>query len=146
MTAAINKFLPRTPIVKSAFLLGAVVPDLPLWLLSIGGLVYYCFLRGWTMADAARLLFDDLYFHNPFWTTCHNLLHSPLLLLLELSMVWRTRRNIGSRDRWWFWFLAACLFHIAVDILTHVDDGPLLLFPLNRSLRFHTPVSYWNSN
>jgi hypothetical protein len=31
-----------------------------------------------------------------------------------------------------------------VDIATHVDDGPLLLFPLHWTLRFQSPVSYWD--
>ncbi len=66
MTAALDKALPRVPIVKRAFLLGSVAPDLPLWLLSIGGMVYYHLVQGLTMAETARLMFDDLYFHDPF--------------------------------------------------------------------------------
>ena len=146
MTAAVDKALPRVPIVKSAFLLGSVAPDLPLWLLSIGSLIYYHFVQGWTMVETTRLMFDDLYFHNPFWIAFHNLFHSPLLLLLGISAVWRSRRNIGSTHRWWFWFFVACLFHSTADILTHADDGPLLLFPLNWTLRFHSPISYWDPN
>ncbi|MBD2092389.1 metal-dependent hydrolase [Microcoleus sp. FACHB-1515] len=146
MAAAIDKALPRVPIVKTAFLLGSVAPDVPLWILSIGGIVYYRFLLGWDSADVAHLLFDDLYFHHPLWLIGHNVLHSPVLLLVGLSVVWRSRRNIGSRSCGWFWFLVACLLHSAVDILTHADDGPLLLFPLNWNLRFHSPVSYWDSN
>jgi LexA-binding, inner membrane-associated putative hydrolase len=146
MTAAIDKALPRVSIVKRAFLLGSVAPDLPLWLLSIGGLVYYHVLQGWTVADTARLMFDDLYFHNPFWLACHNLLHSPLLLLLGGSILWQSRHKMGSSGRWWFWFLAACLIHSGVDILTHADDGPLILFPLSWTIRFHSPISYWDPN
>lgn len=146
MTAAIDKALPRVPIVRSAFLLGSVAPDVPLWILSIAGIVYYRFILGWDSADVAHLLFDDLYFHHPLWLSGHNFLHSPVLLLFGLSVVWRSRRNIGSRSRWWFWFLVACLLHSTVDILTHTDDGPLLLFPLDRTIRFHSPVSYWDSN
>ncbi|MBW4541248.1 MAG: hypothetical protein KME43_19230 [Myxacorys chilensis ATA2-1-KO14] len=82
MTAALDKALPRVPIVKRAFLLGAIAPDLPLWLLSIGSILYYHLILGWTRAETARLMFDDLYFHHPFWIASHNLLHSPLLLLI----------------------------------------------------------------
>jgi membrane-bound metal-dependent hydrolase YbcI (DUF457 family) len=146
MTAALDKALPRVPIVKRAFLLGSVVPDLPLWLLSIGGLVYYHLLQGLTMAETTRLMFDNLYFHDPFWIACHNSLHSPVMLLLGVSAVWRSRRNIESGSRWWFWFFMACLFHSAIDILTHHDDGPLLFFPLNWTVRFYSPVSYWDPN
>ncbi|MBD3881152.1 metal-dependent hydrolase [Phormidium tenue FACHB-886] len=144
MTAAIDKAFPRVPIVKSAFLLGSVAPDLPLWLLSIGGAIYYHLLLGWSRAETARMMFDQLYFHHPLWIVSHNFLHSPVMLLSGLALVWRSRRNIGSVQQWLFWFFVACGFHSLVDIFTHVDDGPLLLFPLNWTMRFHSPVSYWD--
>ena len=45
---------------------------------------------------------------------------------------------------WLFWFFAACFVHSVIDILTHAMDGPLILFPFNWSLRFQSPVSYWD--
>lgn len=144
MTAALDKALPRVPIVKVAFLLGSIAPDVALWVLSILGIVYYHFILGWSRAATFHLMFDQLYFHHPLWITAYNLLHAPLLLLLGLSLVWRGRRNIGSRTHWWFWFLVACLLHSLVDICTHVNDGPLLFFPLEWMTRFHSPVSYWD--
>lgn len=59
-------------------------------------------------------------------------------------LVWRKRRCIRSTERWLFWFFVACLLHTGVDILTHVDDGPKLFFPLDWTTRFHSPVSYWD--
>jgi hypothetical protein len=144
MTAALDKGLPRIPIVKSAFLLGSVAPDLPLWLLSIGSLIYYHYILGWSVAHTFRLVYGELFFHNPFWIASHNFLHSPVLLILGLVLVWRKRRCIGSIKRWLFWFFVACLLHTGVDILTHVDDGPLLFFPLDWTTRFHSAVSYWD--
>ncbi|MEH1872118.1 MULTISPECIES: metal-dependent hydrolase [unclassified Nostoc] len=144
MTAALDQALPRVPIVKSAFLLGSVAPDIPLWILSISGIVYYHFILGWSLAKTLHLLFDQLYFYNLAWIAFHNLLHSPVLLLLGLGLVWRRRQNIGSRERWLFWFLLACLFHTVLDIFTHANDGPLLFFPLEWSIRFHSPISYWD--
>ncbi len=145
LTTALDKSLPRVPIVKSAFLLGSVAPDLSLWLLSIGSLIYYHFILGWRKGATLNFIFEDLYFHNPFWIASHNLLHSPTLLLIALAFLWRKRRNIGSPERWWFWFLLACLFHATIDIFTHVDDGPLLFFPFEWTTRFHSLVSYWDS-
>lgn len=145
MTAAVDKALPRVPIVKSAFLLGSIAPDIPLYLLSFGSVAYYRWARGWEIDDIFRLMFDDLYFNNPFWLASHNLLHSPTLLLIALASLWRSRRNIGSPSRWLFWFLLACLGHTTVDILTHVDDGPLLFFPFEWTARFHSRISYWDS-
>ena len=144
MTAALDKGLPRIPIVKSAFLLGSVAPDLPLWLLSIGSLIYYHYILGWSVAHTFRLVYGELFFHNPFWIASHNFLHSSVLLILGLVLVWRKRRCIGSIKRWLFWFFVACLLHTGVDILTHVDDGPLLFFPLDWTTRFHSAVSYWD--
>jgi membrane-bound metal-dependent hydrolase YbcI (DUF457 family) len=145
MTAALDKALPRVPIVRGAVLIGSVAPDLPLWMLSIGGLIYYQYILGWSSAETFRMMFDELYFKHPVWIALHNTLHSPVVLLTGLAVVWRKRRNIGSWQRWWFWFFLACLLHSIVDILTHADDGPLLLFPLNWSIRFNSPVSYWDS-
>ncbi|HEY9737222.1 MAG TPA: metal-dependent hydrolase [Trichocoleus sp.] len=144
MTAALDKALPRVPIHRQAFLLGSVAPDIALWLLSIGGMVYYRFILGWSSQEAFDVMFDNLYFHNPFWIAAHNLLHAPILLLLGIGLVWRKRRNIGSSSRFFFWFLLACLLHAGVDILTHVDDGPVLFFPFSWTVRFHSSVSYWD--
>jgi membrane-bound metal-dependent hydrolase YbcI (DUF457 family) len=142
MTAALAKALPRVPIVKTAFLLGSVAPDLPLWLLSLGGMVYYHWILDWSMAGTFRLMFDRLYFQDPFWIAAHNFLHAPILLLLGLAGCWYYRHNRGAR--WLLWFLLACLLHAIVDIFTHGDDGPVLFFPLNWSYRFHSPISYWD--
>ncbi len=144
ITAALDKSLPRVPIVKSAFLFGSIAPDLPLWFLSIFGIGYYHFIQGWSLAETSNFVFDELFFHDPIWIISHNLLHSPLLLAFAFGYLWRSRRNIGSVERWLFWFVVACLIHAAIDVLTHNGDGPLLLFPLEWTLRFHSPVSYWN--
>lgn len=144
MTAALHQALPRVPIVTSAFLLGSVAPDLPLWLLSVGGGLYLHYGLGWDMATTAHFMFDDLYFYNPVWLASHNFLHAPLLLILGLTIVWRSRCHIGSSQRWLFWFFLACLLHSVVDIFTHVDDGPLLFFPFNWTFRFRSAISYWD--
>lgn len=144
MTAALDKALPRVPIHRQAFLLGSVAPDIALWLLSMGAMVYYHFILGWSRQEAFDLMFDTLYFHNPFWIAFHNLLHAPILLLLGIGLVWKKQRNIGSSSRFLFWFLLACLFHSGVDILTHVDDGPVVFFPFNWTARFPSSVSYWD--
>lgn len=144
ITAAVDQASPRVPIVKSAFLLGSIAPDLPLWLLSIGGIVYYRLILGWSAADTANRLFDQLFFQDPLWIISHNFLHAPIVLLLGLAWVWQRRRNIGSRSRWLFWFLVACAGHSLIDIFTHANDGPLLLFPFNWTLRFNSPISYWD--
>lgn len=144
MTAALERFFPRIPIHRQAFCWGAIAPDLPLWVLSLGSVVYYSLWQHWSLAETLNYIFTDLFFDSPLWIISHNLLHSPLVLLVGLAGVWRSRRQISSWQRWVFWFLTACLLHSIIDILTHVDDGPLLLFPLDWSLRFQSWISYWD--
>jgi len=145
ITATLEKSLPKVTIVKSAFLLGSIAPDLPLWILSIGGVIYYPLFKGWSLEDTGNYMFGELFFQNPFWIGSHNFLHSPVVLLLGLALVWYLRRRDSNLPTGWLlWFLLACLLHTVLDILTHADDGPLLFFPLDWTIRFQSPVSYWD--
>ncbi len=142
----------------SAVLWGSVAPDIPLYLLSVGGGLYYTQLMGMEARAAAELMFDDLFFNSLWWKGLHNLLHAPLVVLAGLGLTWssrgRARRDADLSTRtetratrighWLFWFFAACLVHTTIDILTHAMDGPLILFPFNWDLRFQSPVSYWD--
>jgi membrane-bound metal-dependent hydrolase YbcI (DUF457 family) len=138
MSAALDKVLHRIPIAKAGFLWGSIAPDIALWVLSIGGIVYYHLMLGWSREQAASLMFDKLFFQHPLWIISHNLLHAPLVLLLGLGLAWRFSHH-GL-----FWFFLACLLHSVVDILTHVDDGPLLFFPFNWTFRFRSAISYYD--
>lgn len=135
----------RVSIPRGAFLLGAVLPDVPLLLLSVGTFVYHRFVLGaQDMRAVMREAFDDRYFNDPLWIAGHNLLHSPTLLLLGVLLLWRFRQRAAGRGRWLLWFVLGCLAHTALDIPTHVDDGPVLFFPFDWHTRFHSPVSYWD--
>lgn len=147
MTAALRKVLrDRLPAPLSAVLLGAVAPDLPLYLMSIGGLFYYRCVLGWESRPTFEHLFDELYFHDPLWIAAHNTLHSPTLLLLSLAGMWVATNLQRTIPSWIFWFLMACLFHSIVDVFTHNGDGPLLFFPFEWNTRFDSPISYWDRN
>lgn len=146
MTATLAKASPKVPIVKSAFLWGSVAPDLALWGLSLGGIIYYHFMLGWSTEQAFTLMFNHLYFYHPVWIVSHNLLHAPILLLLGLGYAWQSSHQ-EARSKislWFFWFFLACLMHSIVDILTHVDDGPLIFFPFEWTTRFRSIVSYYD--
>jgi hypothetical protein len=128
---------PRTP-----FLVGAVLPDVPLAVLALG-----TYLRarldgvrdtGAVMRDA----FDERYFRDPLWIAAHNLFHAPALLVIALVFLWRYRHPPASRLRWAFWLFAGCAIHALIDLATHYDDGPLLFFPFAWTIRLHSPVSY----
>jgi hypothetical protein len=154
MTATFARAFPRLPIgsaatvrlVKSALLWGSIAPDLALWALSTGGIIYYRFMLGWSMEKTGAMMFDNLYFHHPLWIISHNFLHTPILLLLGLAWAWHGSRQHKS-DRLHHWFLcffSSCLVHSTIDILTHVDDGPLLFFPFDWTTRFRSIISYYD--
>lgn len=128
---------------RGAFLLGAVLPDIPLWLLWTGTLAYHRVIRGETSYPVWSEAYDRLYFSDPLWLAGHNLFHAPAVLLIGLALLWRFRSSPGTPAHWWFWLLAGCLVHTALDFPVHVDDSPLLFFPFEWSVRFHSPVSYW---
>ena len=149
MTAVLNDGLKARgiPVSTKALLLGSFMPDVPLWLLTLGFLAR----RSWSGVSAAAdpicgPHFNDLYFHNRFWIAGHNLLHAPLLIGL---MAWVGYRTGRVRPQKWglgfVWFALACGFHALIDILTHHTDGPLLFFPLNWRYRFPAPLSYWDA-
>ncbi len=159
----IRKARPTLAIPASAAAWGSVAPDIPLYLLSIGGFAWYRGLLGWSMPEASAKLFDVLYFEHPAWIASHNMLHAPLILIaglafLQLEGRWRmvvpdlagvriddrVQAKAAARRRWWSTFLLFCLVHALIDIATHHDDGPLLLFPFDWSTRFLSPVSYWD--
>lgn len=144
ITAAIRKAAPGWNIPRGAVWLGSVAPDIPLYLLSIGGLLYYRYALGWELRDAARHIFDTLYFEDPVWISLHNVLHSPLSLALLLVAAEQLGKRSPAWGRWLRWFLLACLLHSAVDIVTHHDDGPVLLWPLIWEWRYRSPISYWD--
>ncbi|QDU41470.1 hypothetical protein Mal4_58380 [Maioricimonas rarisocia] len=144
MTAAAAKRWGTSNVPRLAVWLGAVAPDLPLYLLTFGGLWFFHKWQGWTLEASARHIFDTLYFSDPGWIACHNLLHSPTSLAMGLVVAKLAWRRWPRTARWCTWFLAACALHAAVDIVTHHDDGPLLFWPIDWSTRFASPVSYWD--
>ena len=135
LTTVLNQGLRnrRVSVHPKAFLLGAVMPDVPLFVLSVGYMLnrYRC---GQTAAEAPVCgpQYDDLYFHNPWWLAGHNLWHAPFNIILMLAVGYffgvRRHKNWGVAL---LWFAVACGLHTVVDIFTHHNDGPLLLFPFN---------------
>ncbi|MEM6431679.1 MAG: hypothetical protein AAF708_20745, partial [Deinococcota bacterium] len=116
-----------------------------LTVMSILGGLYYRFIVGKPLGEAMQYIFDDLYFNNPWWMAAHNTLQAPFILAGALILLWPYRNQASYKFRHWlFWFMASCSLHSFIDILTHNDDGPLLLFPFNWRVRFESPVSYWD--
>lgn len=127
-----------------AALLGSVLPDLPLFLLISSYTIYYRWIDPIPEAERMRMIHEELYFTDPLWIISHNLFHSPLLISLLLILGYWGMRMAWKWGKVLFWYTAGSGFHTLVDIFTHYDDGPLLLFPLDWKTRFSSPVSYWD--
>ncbi len=151
ITAVLRSRIQRSQTVApgKAFLLGSVLPDVPLFLLTAGFIIARQINAGANDEFLFGPAYDALYFTNPWWITGHNLFHGPLLILLYAAVGYALTRQT-TRPAWqkWGWSLLSlalgCGLHSFIDILTHVEDGPLLFFPLNWTVRFHGPVSYWD--
>lgn len=127
------------------FVVGSVLPDVPLGLLSVGYGVDRRFIRS-HLPDKTRCspTYNHLYFHNRWWIALTSLFHAPLLILVYGLVGYEAIRR---RKRWGqalLWLAAGCGLHAALDVLTHVDDGPVLGFPFNWRTRWAGPVSYWD--
>lgn len=149
MTVAIGKIGPwKNKVPKWSLGLGSLAPDLPLYLLSLGGIVYFSVWKQWPAKDTFPHMYDPsgLFFNDPGWIAFHNLFHSPTSLLILFAMSRLVRTRWPRFCRWFQFFLAACALHSFVDILTHNDDGPLLFFPFEWTTKFISPVSYWDSD
>ncbi len=130
---------------RGALLFGSIAPDLPLTLIAIGAIIYDG-VNGSLGGDGSvvKSLFEDWFFNSPWVKTAHNLFHSPLLDAIYILFGYWLWKKGGKRGGWNFWFALSCMFHTLIDIPIHYDDGPLLLFPLNWTWRFMSPVSYWD--
>jgi hypothetical protein len=69
---------------------------------------------------------------------------SPALGIIYAILLWRFVDKPNTRRHWWLSFVFGCMVHSVIDIFTHYNDGPVLFFPFNWHIRFHSPVSYWD--
>jgi membrane-bound metal-dependent hydrolase YbcI (DUF457 family) len=128
-----------------AFVLGGVLPDMPFFLLTILGQVYFWLIGGTPTGESPMVFMHmTLYFTDPLWIIAHNLLHASLILApLGFCGYW----GIKAQKRWGsflLWFALGAGLHSLIDVFTHADDGPILFFPLKWSYRFNSPISYWD--
>lgn len=131
---------------RRLFVIGGLAPDVGLYVLTAGAALYYPAARGLSLDETFRLVFDDLFYNAPLFLVVHNLLHAPLVLAALVGVgTWARRRTpytrLGGAVQA---FALGCAVHTALDIGVHHDDGPLLLFPFDLSLRFASPVSYYD--
>lgn len=128
-----------------AFVLGGILPDIPFFLLTVLGEVYFRLTGGTPTGESPMIYMHmTLYFTDPLWIAAHNSLHAPLILLpIGVTGYYAMR----SERRWGailLWFALGAALHTMIDVFTHANDGPLLFFPLNWIYRFNSPISYWD--
>lgn len=151
ITVALNKQYKdraNSEVNTKALLLGSFMPDIPLVLLTLIFFAQRFWFGDGTPVDSVfGADYDNLYFNDPLWITGHALFHAPPLILFYLTIgyYWGIRQNKGWAIAL-FWFAIGCGLHSAIDIVTHHDDGPLLLFPFDWKTRFISPISYWDDN
>ena len=125
-----------------SLLIGAVLTDVPLVMLSLGTYITARMEAGQDTSMVMRAAFDERYFRDPLWIVAHNVFHAPILLVLVLAFLWRYRHHPGSWWRWALWLFAGCAVHSLIDLATHYDDGPPRFFPFAWAIRLHRPISY----
>lgn len=144
MSVALRRYFKFQTARPSAVWLGSVAPDISLYAFTFGAFFYYTQFKDWESRETFYYIFDYLYFNDPVWILFHNLLHAPISVGILYGFNHFFRSVYPKLSMWIRWFLMTCMLHAAVDIVTHFDDGPLILFPFEWSVRFYSPISYWD--
>lgn len=116
-----------------AFLIGSVVPDIPLMLLTLWYIIHRYNSENPPSEENPIYgpEYDAYYFHNDWWKLLLSLFHAPFLIVLYLSMgaaAWSLSSSWGTPI---MWFSTSCGLHAFLDLFTQVEDGLLVLFPFN---------------
>lgn len=128
-----------------AFVLGGILPDIPFFLMTVIGGIYYTMIGGTPSGESPMVYMHmTLYFRDPWWISAHNSLHAPaVLIVLSVAGIAGTQ-NGQAWGAFLLWFALGAGLHTLIDVFTHAGDGPLLFFPFNWSYRFQSPISYWD--
>lgn len=116
-----------TPHALSVIALGAVLPDVPMFVLYLWAKV---------KRIPARQLWTETYY-QPFWQNWTDLFHS--IPIAGLGLI------IGIIGQWLPLTLlcGSALLHSLLDLPVHHDDAHRHCFPLH-NYRFISPLSYWD--
>ncbi len=119
---------PKQAAVTAAAFMGALIPDLSLYLMA-----------GWhlrVLETPPRMVFGELYFSDA-WQS---------IFRIDNSMVlWGIILVIGLMGRWpvLIALAGAAELHLVFDFLLHNDDARAHFWPLTNWV-FKSPVSYWD--
>jgi len=126
---------------SKAVVIGAAVPDGPVIVVgtAIGAL---CHVNG--RPDLFKPVMDAVYFGDTGLGDAHSFLHSPANLVLIAIGVYLMRPFFRGVSDWLGCFLLGAVSHAVLDVLTHVEDAPLMLWPFSLEFRWPGPVSHWD--
>ena len=116
------------PAVTTAAFIGAMIPDLSLYLLA-----------GWhlnVLGTSPDVVFDQLYF-SPEWQSIFRIDNSLVLWGIACTICVMVRSQIG------FALCGAAILHILLDLPLHHNDGRAHFWPITDWI-FYSPVSYWH--
>jgi len=119
---------------------GGLFPDLSVFAMALVGR-----MPGNEVANLWRKP-DGMYWQEP-WQFLSAFSNSiPLYIVALLGFMFLVRRHKPMRGLWLglALFFAACLLHVLMDFPVHADDAHVHFWPLTGE-RFHSPVSYWQS-
>ncbi|WP_284164009.1 cobalamin biosynthesis protein CobQ [Frigidibacter sp. SD6-1] len=119
---------PSHPGTTVAAVLGALVPDLSLYLMATASI--------WLMGIPAERVFRELYFSTE-WQAVFAVDNSiPLWGIVLAFALWRGRTAVIA-------FAAAGLLHVTCDLVLHNEDARRHFWPVSDWM-FRSPVSYWD--
>lgn len=121
---------PGTSRIIGAALLGAMIPDLSLYLMAGVSL--------FILQISPQVVFRELYYSDA-WQMVFAIDNSFFVWLGLLSFA------IWQRSKWAIALTGAALLHLALDFPLHHDDGRSHFWPATRWI-FESPVSYWDRN
>ncbi|MGL1919515.1 MAG: metal-dependent hydrolase [Hyphomicrobiales bacterium] len=118
-----------------ACVLGACLADLPLLTAYVYFLLSCFWETGHYDASYIEALMDGVYFQQSWLLMAHSVFHSPVsIAYLALVCLIFCPRDAAMRNLILAYLLGS-FTHSLLDIISHVGDGPLLLWPLNDDLR-----------
>ena len=122
---------PGKPFLHVYAFIGAVLPDLPIFVFFIAESVI--------RKTPQNELWGTLYFTEP-WQNFFDIFNAIPLILILLGIGYYLLNSERVTVLAW-----SLLIHSAFDLLTHHDDGHHHFFPLSDFV-FESPISYWDRN
>lgn len=124
-------------------ILGACLADLPL-MLAYGYFWLRCLLMvGHYDANYIQNLMDGIYFEQSWLLIAHNMFHSPvsIVYLGLIGIILCSHKPVFCI--YIIAYLVGSFSHSILDLISHINDGPLIMWPLNDEIRITGMFSHW---